>query len=97
MPVTQSTRFFRDQNILEVRGDSESTEILCSARPDVSFVGRLSAGNCMEDATSSTLTRYLLTKKYNNEYGAYLYRLQVLNSQTVNFHLPVERYMNVNL
>ena len=63
MPVAQSTWFLRDRNILEVRGDCESTESLCSARPDVSFVGRLSAGNGVEDATSSTLTRYLLTKK----------------------------------
>ena len=63
IPVTQSTQFLRDQNILEVRGDSESTENLCSAKPDVSFVGRFSAGNGMEDATFSTLTRYLLTKK----------------------------------
>ena len=63
MPVAQSTQFLRDQNILEVGGESESTENLCSARPDVSFVGRLSAGNGVEDATSSTLTRYLLAKK----------------------------------
>ena len=63
MPVAQSTQFLRDWNILEVRGDSESIESLCSARPNVSSVGRFSAGNGVEDAASSTLTRYLLIKK----------------------------------
>ena len=63
MQVAQSIQFLRDRNILELRGDSESTESLCSARLDVSFVGRLSAGNGVEDVTPSALTRYLLTKK----------------------------------
>lgn len=56
MPVTE---LLRDQNMLEVNEDNPSTE-----RLDLSFVcGKLSAGNGLEVAMSSTHTRYLLTKK----------------------------------
>ena len=55
MPATE---LLRDQN-MEVNEDNPSTEI-----QDLSFVcGKLSAGSGVEDAISSTHTRYLLTKK----------------------------------
>ena len=56
VPVTQATQLLMNKN--KVREDSQSTESLCEARPDVSFVyGRLSTGNGTEDGTSSTPTR----------------------------------------
>ena len=56
VPVTQATQLLMNEN--KVREDSQSTESLCEARPDVSFVyGRLSTGNGSKDGTSNTLTR----------------------------------------
>ena len=58
MPVVQSIDLLRDQTTLEVREDGQFIESLYEAREEAS-----PAGNSMEKSFSTTLTRYLLTKK----------------------------------
>ena len=61
MPVVQSIDLLRDQTALEVREDGQSIESLYEAREEAS--PHISAGNSTEKSSSTTLTRYLLTKK----------------------------------
>ena len=61
MPVVQSIDLLRDQTTLEVREDGQSIESLYEACEEAS--PHISAGNSTEKSSSTTLTRYLLTKK----------------------------------